>query len=69
MDTGRSKPSLAQAAFDAYNAAFLVQTNGLTYYKRSLTNNSYAGTWVQALEIQLAEDAYDRSKSVDAARM
>lgn len=61
--------SLAQAAFNAYNAAFLVQTNGLTYYKRSLTNNSYAGTWVQALEIQLAEDAYDRTKSVDAAQL
>lgn len=53
----------AQAAFDAYNAAFLVQTNGQTYYKRSLNDNSYAGTWVQALEIQLAEDAYDRTGS------
>jgi len=57
-------PDLARVAFDAYNAAFLVRTNGQTYYKRSLTNNSYAGSWVQALEIQLAEDAYDRTKSV-----
>jgi len=55
----------AQAAFDAYNAAFLIQTNGQTYYKRSLTNNSYAGSWVQGLEIQVAEDAYDRTKSVN----
>ncbi|HEU5123945.1 MAG TPA: TIM-barrel domain-containing protein, partial [Verrucomicrobiae bacterium] len=54
----------ARAAFDAYNQAFLVRANGQTYYKRSLTDNSYAGTWVQALEIQLAEDAYDRTKSV-----
>ncbi len=53
----------AQAAFDAYNAAFLVQSNGLTYYKRSLSNNSYAGSWVQGLELQMAADAYDRTKS------
>lgn len=63
-DPTNGTPDLARAAFDAYNAAFLVQTNGQTYYKRSLTNNSYAGTWVQALEIQVAEDAYDRTKSV-----
>lgn len=55
--------SIADSAFDAYNAAFLVKTNGQTYYKRSLTDASYAGTWVQALEIQLAEDAYDRTRS------
>ncbi|HEX4266024.1 MAG TPA: TIM-barrel domain-containing protein [Verrucomicrobiae bacterium] len=64
-----TQPSLAQAAFDAYNAAFLMQTNGLTYYKRSLTNNSYAGSWVQGLEIQVAEDAYDRTKSVAAQQL
>jgi alpha-glucosidase len=63
------EPALAQAAFDAYNAAFLVQTNGSTYYKRSLTNNSYAGSWVQALEIQLAEDAYDRTQSLESKQL
>jgi alpha-glucosidase len=56
---------LAQTAFNAYNAAFLVRTNGLTYYQESVTNNAYAGSWVQALEIQVAEDAYDLTKSTD----
>ncbi|HEX7652575.1 MAG TPA: TIM-barrel domain-containing protein, partial [Verrucomicrobiae bacterium] len=50
-------------AFEGYNGAFLQQTNGQTFYQRSVTNNSYAGTWVQGLEIQVAEDAYDRSHS------
>ena len=54
----------AWAAMDAYNTAFLVQTNGQSFYKKSVTTNLYAGTWVQGLEIQGAEDAYDRTKSV-----
>lgn len=59
-----ARTARAQAAFDAYNAAFLVRTNGQTYYKRSLNDSSYAGSWVQALEIQLAADAYERTKSI-----
>ena len=60
-----SQADLAETAFDAYNAAFLAQTNGQTYYTESLTNTAPAGNWVQALEIQLAEDGYDRTKSVN----
>ncbi|HTJ00097.1 MAG TPA: TIM-barrel domain-containing protein, partial [Dongiaceae bacterium] len=59
------QPNSAQLAFEAYNAAFLIRTNGQTYYKRSLSDISYAGTWVQALEIQLAEDAYERTHSLN----
>jgi alpha-glucosidase len=55
--------ALAESAFDAYNAAFLIQSNGLTYYDEGVTNATYAGSWVQALEIQVAEDAFDRTQS------
>lgn len=55
--------TIADTSFDAYNAAFLVKTNGLTYYKTSLTNSEKAYFWLQALEIQTAEDVYDRTKS------
>jgi alpha-glucosidase len=59
-----SPSSIAESALAAYNAAFLVRTNGLTYYKESLTNTAVAGNWVQALEIQVAEDAFNQTKSV-----
>ncbi|HEY4415712.1 MAG TPA: TIM-barrel domain-containing protein, partial [Verrucomicrobiae bacterium] len=58
-------PLIPDTAFDAYNAAFLQRVNGQTYYKESVTNSAYAGSWVQALEIQVAEDAYDRNPSAE----
>ena len=54
---------MADAVFEAYNAAFLLRENKDTFYKKTLANNKRCGTWVGALEIQLAEDAYDRTKS------
>ena len=54
---------LADAIFDAYNAAFLVRAKGETFYKKSLADDKRCGTWVGALEIQLAEDAYERTRS------
>ncbi len=51
----------ADAAFDAYNAAFLLRKGGQTYYRKSTTSEDSNGTWVLATQIQLAEDAYDRT--------
>ena len=45
------------------NAAFLVRAKGETFYKKSLADDKRCGTWVGALEIQLAEDAYERTRS------
>ena len=56
-------PSSADVAFDAYNAAFLSKANGRTFYKRSTTKPESTGTWVLAIEIQLAEDVYERTHS------
>lgn len=53
----------ADAAFDAYTKAFLARANGRTFFKKSTTNAESTGTWVLALEIQLAEDVYERTKS------
>ena len=53
----------ADAVFDAYNAAFLARDKGETFYKKSLAESKRCGTWVGALEIQLAEDAYERTRS------
>jgi hypothetical protein len=56
-------PTIADLQIDAFNNAFLVQTNGLTYYTVSLTNRNYDGTWTFDLDIQGAEDAYERTQS------
>ena len=55
--------SSADAAFNAYNAAFLVKAGGRTFYKKSTVKTESTGTWVLALEIQLAEDVYERTHS------
>jgi hypothetical protein len=56
-------PTLADWQIDAFNNAYLVQTNGLTYYTKSLTNRAYDGGWTFALDIQGEEDAYERTLS------
>ncbi len=55
----------ADAAFDAWNAAFLVRSNGQTYYSRTLSDRGVEseGSWVFALDIETAEDAYERTRS------
>jgi hypothetical protein len=53
----------ADTALDAYNAAFLTNSSGLTYYRRSLTNSTDDGTWTLALDILGLEDAYERTGS------
>ena len=56
-------PTVADLQIDAFNKAYLVQTNGLTYYTKTLTNRAYDGSWTLALDIQGEEDAFERTKS------
>ena len=53
------------AAFNAWNDAFLVRENGQAYYSRTLTKNGKEseGSWVFALDIEVAQDAYERTRS------
>jgi predicted alpha-1,6-mannanase (GH76 family) len=55
----------AADAFDAWNAAFLVTTGGSTYYSTTVTTagTTRSGTWVGALDIAVAEDAYQNTHS------
>jgi hypothetical protein len=55
--------SIADSAIHSFNATFLIQTNGQTYYCGSTTNFAYQGTWGQAMNITVMEDAYDRTRS------
>jgi hypothetical protein len=56
-------PTLADLQIDAFNKAYLVQTNGLTYYTQSLTKRGEDGGWTLALDIQGEEDAFERTQS------
>ena len=62
-DEKRAAAAEADAAFNAYNAAFLVRAGGRTFYRKNSTTQEPNRLWVQATTIQLAEDAYDRSRS------
>ena len=57
----------ADAAFNAYNSAFLTQSGGQAFYRKgsgtSSTDLKPQGTWGEALDIEAAEDAYDRTGS------
>jgi MYXO-CTERM domain-containing protein len=59
----------ASDAFEAWNDAFLVQENDETYYATTITTyaKNRQGTWVGALDIAVAEDAFERTHS-DAHR-
>ncbi len=54
------KQARAEAAYNAFNSAFLVQENGKTYYAKNLTSISTEpnGEWTEALDIVVAEDRY-----------
>ena len=52
---------LADAAFAAFNATYLVTSNGQTYYAHTISDRTADGTWTQDLDIQVAEDAYERT--------
>lgn len=53
----------ADAAINAYNNAFLVNSGGMTFYKKSILDGGSDGTWTLALDIQGMEDAYERTGS------
>jgi hypothetical protein len=58
--------TLADVAFDAYNDAYLIQTQdglGLDYYVSSLTNRDTESGWGYAIDIEGAIDAYERTLS------
>jgi hypothetical protein len=56
-------PGNADAAFNAFNNAFLINSGGKTYYKKSVNDGAADGTWVASLDIMVAEDAYERTGS------
>ncbi|WP_081713852.1 RICIN domain-containing protein [Cystobacter fuscus] len=55
----------ADASFDGYNRAFLVKSGGQTFYKKSINDGRYDETFLAALDIQVAEDAYERTGRPD----
>ncbi|BDI29345.1 hypothetical protein CCAX7_13960 [Capsulimonas corticalis] len=55
--------STADTSFSAWNSAFLVQQSGQAYYATTLHGTAVEGSWVQALDIEVAEDAYLRDRT------
>ncbi len=53
----------ADTALNAYNAAFLVTSGNTQYYKEALNVSTKDYFWRQALDIQMVEDVYLRSKN------
>ncbi len=51
----------ADAAINAFNAAFLMTPNGQAYYKEVLDKDKADYFWVQAVDIEGEEDAYERT--------
>ncbi|WP_410589363.1 RICIN domain-containing protein [Amycolatopsis sp. lyj-23] len=51
--------------FQAWNDSFLVQANGETYYTNQLKSigTQRSGSWIAALNIQVAQDVYERTHS------
>ena len=54
---------IADQSYSAFNTAFIVQSVGQAYYKVSLKNNDKDYYWMQALDIETAQDAYFRTRS------
>lgn len=64
-----SDNEIADKAFEAYNKAFLLTKNGLQYYRFTLISEEKDYFWGQALDIQMAEDVYWRTKSSTHANL
>jgi predicted alpha-1,6-mannanase (GH76 family) len=58
----------ANAAFNAYNSQFYVVSNGLAYYQDN-TAGGRSQFWVNAEQIEMIEDAYERTHSAATRRM
>jgi hypothetical protein len=63
MKKAAVNPGNADAAFNAFNNAFLVNSGGKTFYKKAINDGNADGTWVASLDIMVAEDAYERTGS------
>lgn len=61
-------PDAATAALDAYNSHFYVVHHGTAYYKKD-TEGGHSGFWVRAEQIEMLEDAYDRTHSPAVRQM
>ena len=63
----------ADAAFNAFNASFLVKTPSATYYAQTIQSfnlgNKPQALWGGALDILVAEDAYERTYSTDTRNL
>jgi predicted alpha-1,6-mannanase (GH76 family) len=59
----------ADAAYNGWLAAYLVRTNGATYFVNDLTNRGEAFMWGQAYMITTVEDAYDKNQAADRKQL
>jgi predicted alpha-1,6-mannanase (GH76 family) len=57
------KSDIADQSFAAFDAAFLLKNNGLTYYRSKLYTTSKDYFWQQALDIQTPQDVYFRTNN------
>lgn len=63
-DTSSANP-LADMAIEGYNNTFLVSMGTTQYYKESLSVTTKDYFWCQALDIQMLEDTYLRTKKTE----
>jgi predicted alpha-1,6-mannanase (GH76 family) len=61
-------PRAADVAFDSYNSHFYVSHDGLGYFKED-TAGGHSPFWVRAEQIEMIEDAYDRTHSPAVGEM
>lgn len=61
-------PRAADVAFNSYNSQFYVSGEGVGYYKED-TDGGRSHFWVRAEQIEMIEDAYDRTHSPNTRRM
>lgn len=61
-------PGAADIAFNAYNSRFYVLNHGLGHYKED-TEGGRTDFWVRAEQIEMIEDAYDRTHNPATRRM
>jgi hypothetical protein len=66
---GQVNNPVADASIKAFNDAFLITSNGRTYYRKALGSAEHDGTWTLALDIFGMQDAYERTASNDQKKI
>jgi predicted alpha-1,6-mannanase (GH76 family) len=61
-------PRAADVAFDSYNSHFYVSHGGRGYFKED-TDGGHSHFWVRAEQIEMIEDAYDRTRNPETREM